>query len=59
MAILKRDKERCIKCGRNGKETLLEVDHIIPVAEGGKTIAENLQTLCSQCNIGKLNIFAG
>ena len=59
MAILKRDRERCVKCGRTGRETLLEVDHIIPVSEGGRTVAENLQTLCEQCNGGKLNIFAG
>ena len=27
--------------------------HIVPWADGGKTIMENLQTLCEPCNLGK------
>jgi hypothetical protein len=37
----------------NGRETLLEVNHLIPAAEGGRTVAENLQTLCDECNRGR------
>lgn len=55
-AILKRDREQCVKCGaspkKNSKVTL-EVDHIIPVAEGGTNDPKNLQTLCWSCNQGK------
>lgn len=29
------------------------VDHIIPVAKGGKTVPKNLRTLCNVCNLGK------
>ena len=52
-AIKKRDNYTCCMCG-NGvlrePNLLLEVDHIIPVAKGGKTEASNLQTLCWRCN---------
>lgn len=31
----------------------LHVDHIMPWAKGGEIVLENLQTLCSKCNLGK------
>ena len=31
-------------------EVGLQIDHIIPVSEGGKTVPSNLQVLCSKCN---------
>ncbi|MBI3810623.1 MAG: HNH endonuclease, partial [Nitrospirae bacterium] len=55
-AILKRDREQCVKRGASPKknsEVTLEVDHIIPVAEGGTNDPKNLQTLCWSCNQGK------
>lgn len=51
--ILERDNYTCKICGNSTyKEPnlLLEVDHIIPVSKGGKTVRENLQTLCWKCN---------
>ena len=50
-SIYNRDNYRCRKCGRRAKN--LEVDHIIPIAKGGKTVYENLQTLCHRCNVKK------
>ena len=50
-AIYKRDNYRCRKCGRRTDD--LEIDHIIPIAKGGKTIYSNLQTLCHRCNSKK------
>ena len=35
-------------CGRGPPG--LNIDHIMPVDEGGPDIAENLQTLCKKCN---------
>ena len=53
--ILKRDNFKCVICGRTPKKdgVTLHVDHIIPVSKGGKTVPENLRTLCSICNLGK------
>ena len=55
-AIKKRDNYTCQKCGNSvykEPNLLLEVDHIIPIAKGGKTEADNLQTLCWRCNRAK------
>lgn len=52
--ILKRDGFRCVLCGRTVNDGIkLHVDHIIPVSKGGKTVKENLRTLCEECNWGK------
>lgn len=52
--ILRRDNFRCVLCGRSSADgAILHVDHIIPVAKGGKTVPENLRTLCQECNSGK------
>jgi HNH endonuclease len=40
-------------CGRDRSEVALEVDHVIPVAEGGTDELHNLATLCRPCNNGK------
>lgn len=55
-AVLRRDDYRCSKCGASPSsdhQVELEVDHIIPVARGGRNEIENLQTLCRKCNQGK------
>jgi 5-methylcytosine-specific restriction endonuclease McrA len=31
----------------------LHVDHIVAWSKGGRTVLNNLQTLCARCNIGK------
>lgn len=52
--VLKRDNYKCQICGRTQKDGVkLHVDHIIPIAKGGKTELDNLQTLCQDCNLGK------
>ncbi len=51
--IKERDNYTCRYCENSTyKEPnlLLEIDHIIPIAKGGCTIEENLQTLCWKCN---------
>lgn len=52
LAVFKRDNFRCVVCGK-GKESGLHADHKIPVIQGGTDDMENLQTLCSSCNLSK------
>ena len=52
-AIYARDGYRCRYCGATEKQDDLEIDHIIPIAKGGKTTFDNLQTLCHNCNYKK------
>lgn len=49
--IYQRDGYRCRYCGRRTDN--LEIDHIIPIAKGGKSTYNNLQTLCHRCNVKK------
>lgn len=57
--IMKRDNFKCCMCGRSPATTPgleLHIDHIIPWSKGGETVIDNLQTLCSDCNLGKSNL---
>lgn len=45
--IWSRDEGRCAQCGSDSE---LQYDHVIPVALGGSSDAENLQILCGPCN---------
>lgn len=52
--IMKRDNYTCQKCGKYMPDEVgLEVDHIIPIKKGGKSIRSNLQVLCDNCNSKK------
>jgi hypothetical protein len=51
--IKKRDGYTCQCCFRTGRGVILEIDHIIPVFQGGKANVENSQTLCKECNMRK------
>ena len=49
--ILERDGWRCSTCGRASR---LEVDHRIPITDGGAPWhPDNLQALCRGCHIAK------
>ncbi len=51
--ILERDDFTCQYCGQHAPNVMLEVDHVIPVCEGGSDDRENLATACTACNRGK------
>lgn len=63
-AIMQRDGWKCLQCELTPRWTnehglvfpdmhQLHIDHIHPIAQGGKTEDGNLQTLCVTCNLRK------
>ena len=58
--VLVRDKWTCQWCGRTPERhgVAFHVDHILPVSKNGKTVLDNLQTLCEECNLGKGNRYS-
>lgn len=60
--VLQRDHFTCCKCGASPAIKIgveLHVDHIIPWSKNGETSMDNLQTLCSKCNLGKSDLSTG
>lgn len=51
--VLHRDGFACRYCGASGPGVELHLDHVTPVAKGGKNEMDNLITACQPCNIGK------
>lgn len=54
--ILRRDAFTCQLCGHRADPIngiTLHVDHKVPISKGGKTVDDNLWTLCQLCNSGK------
>ena len=51
--IFKRDDFTCQYCGKQTPNCILEVDHILPVSEGGTDDPNNLISSCFDCNRGK------
>jgi hypothetical protein len=57
--VMRRDNFKCVICGRSpatDPKIILHVDHIVSWEKGGETLFENLQTLCSDDNLGKSNL---
>jgi len=58
--VLDRDGRKCVLCGKaakdkhaDGSPVTLEVDHILPVAQGGTNCESNLRAACNRCNLGR------
>ncbi len=55
--VFKRDNYTCVECGATKENgATLHVDHKIPVSKGGTDELDNLQTLCSKCNLNKSDV---
>jgi len=50
-AVLKRDRRSCRYC--RATERKLHIDHVVPVAKGGRTTVPNLVAACQRCNLRK------
>lgn len=44
---------QCAECGVWRNAEVLEVDHIVAIADGGSDTRANLQLLCHGCHVGK------
>lgn len=63
--ILERNGFTCQSCGASpgdvdtfnpSRKIRLQIDHIVPVSQGGTEEKDNLRVLCSSCNQGRSNI---
>lgn len=50
IAVMQKSNSTCVACGSTED---LHVDHIIPLSRGGTNDLDNLQMLCSRCNLSK------
>lgn len=50
---LNRARKACERCGRS--DLKLEVDHVVPLSQGGSNGILNLQVLCRLCHVSKTN----
>lgn len=49
--IKERDHYTCQMCGKYMPDEVgLQIDHIVPVSRGGKSVPSNLRVLCDKCN---------
>lgn len=48
--VFERQNHKCKKCGKVCELEQMEADHITPWSQGGKTVIENCQMLCKDCN---------
>lgn len=54
--VYEQQKGVCPKCGKHFEIEQMQADHITPWSKGGKTLPENCQMLCADCNRRKSNI---
>lgn len=50
LAVWEQQKHICPLCGKEYDYEFMEGDHITPWREGGRTVIENCQMLCRDCN---------
>ena len=50
LAVWEEQGHRCTLCGKEFDYEFMEGDHITPWRDGGRTVKENCQMLCRECN---------
>ena len=50
LAVWERQHHKCALCGKEFDFALMEGDHIVPWSKGGRTMEQNCQMLCMECN---------
>lgn len=53
LASYERQGHKCAICGKECKFEEMHADHITPWSKGGKTVPDNCQMLCRDCNLRK------
>lgn len=53
LSAYERQGHKCAICNQEFEFEEMQGDHIIPWAKGGKTVSENCQMLCIDCNLKK------
>lgn len=53
--VIERAYDRCEYCGLSqaGQAATFHIDHVVPLAEGGQTTADNLALTCVSCSLHK------
>lgn len=54
-AAYERQKGVCPICGEHFEFDEMQADHIVPWSKGGRTVPDNCQMLCRDCNLKKSN----
>ncbi len=49
-AMWEKQDHKCARCGKEFDIAFMEADHITPWCDGGRTVLENCQMLCRECN---------
>lgn len=57
--LARRERYRCAHCRCEISFRDFHIDHIVPLALGGRDTVENLQALCAPCNLRKGSRFIG
>lgn len=56
--IYKKDNGKCYLCGKELLYSEMTLDHVIPLAKGGKDGLENLRCCCTNCNRWKADSYS-
>lgn len=51
--VFLRDGHRCQYCGVEGRDGVINLDHVLPASRGGKSTWDNVVTSCVRCNTRK------